>query len=492
MTGAYNAAPAPRHSSPASTVKLPRPMPCRDNACVTESPRLTIVGLGPGDASLLTVEARDALAAASDVWLRTARHPAVAGLPHGPEYHSFDEVYERGASFEAVYDEIVRRLLGLAARPGGVTYAVPGHPSFGEATVRELMKQAQAARLEMRIVAGVSFVDVLAPLLGLDPLADGLLVLDALALGHPRRLLEPARPTIIAQVYDRRAASQAKLALLEAYPPDHVVRVVRGSGTGDARVIDVELAALDHGDTFDHLTSLYVPPLSLTRDTRSFEGLRAIVARLRSPDGGCPWDLEQTHETLKRFLLEEAYEAIDALDDGDPHRLAEELGDLLMQVVLHAQVAEDAGEFVVEDIFHGIATKLVRRHPHVFGDVVVEGPADVVRNWEALKKTERPDAGLLDAVPKAMPALAQAQSVQGRAAKAGYATKAPTPETLARELTQLASPTGDATVDAFGDVLFAIVALAHERDVDAEEALRLAVRRFRQHVAAQEDAPAGG
>ena len=458
---------------------------------MTETPRLTIVGLGPGDASLLTVEARDVLAASSDVWLRTARHPAVAGLPPGPEYHSFDEVYERCASFEAVYDEIVRRVLDLAARPGGVTYAVPGHPSFGEATVREMMKRAEAAAITTRIVAGVSFLDVLAPLLRIDPLTDGLLVLDALALGHPRRLLEPARPTIIAQVYDRRAATQAKLALLEAYPPDHAVRVIQGGGTSAARVIEVELAALDHGDTFDHLTSLYVPPPPLTRDTRSFEGLRAIIARLRSPDGGCPWDLEQTHETLKRFLLEEAYEAIDALDDGDGHRLAEELGDLLMQVVLHAQVAEDAGEFVIEDIFNGIATKLVRRHPHVFGDVVVEGPADVVRNWEALKKTERPDAGLLDAVPKAMPALAQAQSVLGRAAKAGFATTSPAPEALAPEIEKLASVTADAVAVALGDLLFSIVALARDRDVDAEEALRLAVRRFRQHVAAQEAAPSG-
>jgi tetrapyrrole methylase family protein/MazG family protein len=467
-------------------------VPCRDNARVTASPRVTIVGLGPGDASLLTVEARDVLAAAPEVWLRTARHPAVAGLPPGPAYHSFDDVYERGASFEDVYGEIVGHVLDLAARPGGVTYAVPGHPSFGEATVRELLIRADATAIETRIVAGVSFLDVLAPLLGLDPLADGLLVLDALALGRPNRLLEPARPTIIAQVYDRRAASQAKLALLEAYPPDHGVRVVQGAGTSSARVIDVELAALDHADTFDHLTSLYVPPLPLTRDTRSFEGLRAIVARLRSPEGGCPWDLEQTHETLKRFLLEEAYEAIDALDDGDPHRLAEELGDLLMQVVLHAQVAEDGGEFVIEDLFNGIATKLVRRHPHVFGDVVVEGPADVVRNWEELKKAERPDAGLLDAVPKAMPALAQAQSAQIRAAKAGLAASAPAPDALASEIAKLSSAPTDAAVDAFGDLLFAIVALARDRDVDAEEALRLAVRRFRQHVAAQEAAQAGG
>ncbi len=453
---------------------------------MTTSPALTIVGLGPADASLLTVEARDVLAAAPEVWLRTARHPAVAGLPQGPAYRSFDDVYERGTSFQEVYDQIAGRVIELAARPGGVVYAVPGHPSFGEATVAETLRRAADAGMPVRVVAGLSFIDVLAPLLRFDPLTDGLLVLDALQLGAPRRLLAPQRPTIIAQVYDRRAASQAKLALLEAYPPDHAVTVVRGAGTADASSTSVPLAMLDHEDTFDHLTSLYVPPLALTSDTRSFEGLRAIVARLRSPDGGCPWDLQQTHETLKRFLLEEAYEAIDALDDGDPHRLAEELGDLLMQVVLHAQVAEDDGEFVIEDVFHGIAAKLVRRHPHVFGEVVVDGAEDVIRNWEALKKEERPGAPLLDAVPVAMPALAQAQSVQGRAAKAGHGPGAHDPDRLSASLAQLAGLTGDAAIEALGDVLFGIVALARDRDVDAEEALRLAVRRFRAHVAARE------
>jgi len=457
-----------------------------DNACVTTSPGLTIVGLGPADASLLTVEARDALAAAPEVWLRTARHPAVAGLPQGPAYHSFDDVYERGTSFQEVYDEIARRVVELAARAEGVVYAVPGHPSFGEATVAEAIRGAGEAGLPVRVVAGLGFVDVLAPLLRLDPLADGLLVLDALQLGAPRRLLAPQRPTIIAQVYDRRAASQAKLALLEAYPPEHAVTVVTGAGTAEASATIVELATLDRDEAFDHLTSLYVPPLELTSDTRSFEGLRAIIARLRSPDGGCPWDLQQTHETLKRFLLEEAYEAIDALDDRDPHRLAEELGDLLMQVVLHAQVAEDGGEFVIEDVFHGIATKLVRRHPHVFGEVVVDGPEDVIRNWEALKKDERPDAPLLDAVPVAMPALAQAQSVQGRAAKAGLAPDAHDPAHLSVAIMGLGDAAGDAAVAALGDVLFGIVALARDRDVDAEEALRLAVRRFRAHVAERE------
>lgn len=448
---------------------------------------LIVVGLGPGDASLLTVEARDVIAAAPEVWLRTARHPTVAGLPIGPRYPSFDEIYEREPSFDAVYEAIVARVLELAARPQGVVYAVPGHPLFGEATVRSLLLRAPATGAAMRIVAGVSFVDTIATALGLDPLTDGLLILDALSLGDRRRMLAPERPTIVAQVYDRRAASQAKLALLNAYPPEHPVRIVRAAGTGEGDVIETTLARLDHIDAFDHLVTLYLPPLGLTDDVRSFEGLRAVIAKLRSPDGGCPWDLEQTHETLKRFLLEEAYEALDALDAGEPHKIAEELGDLLMQVVLQAQVAEDGDEFAIEDVIASITEKLIRRHPHVFGDVQVEGASDVIRNWEALKKEERGEAPLLDSVPKAMPALAQAQSVQGRAAKAAAGPVLVSPDAVTRMLRDLTSATDTVTAAQLGELLFGIVALARERDLDAEESLRMAVRRFRDAVAAREE-----
>ena len=438
---------------------------------MSNQPRITVVGLGPGDASLLTVEARDVLAAAPEVWLRTARHPTVAGLPAGPRYESFDALYESLDTFDAVYDAIVARVLELARRPEGALYAVPGHPLVGEATVRGLLDRAPMDGIDVRVLPAVSFVDTALVALGLDPLAGGLLVLDALALGDHRRLLVPERPTLIAQLYDRRAATQAKLALLESYPPEHPVRLLRASGTADAGVDDVPLAALDRSDAFDHLTTLYLPPVPLMLDVRSFEGVRAIVARLRAPEGGCPWDLEQTHETLKRFLLEEAYEALDALDEGEPARMAEELGDLLMQVVLHAQVAEDDGEFAIEDVLGAIGAKLVRRHPHVFGDVSVDGAGDVIRNWDALKKEERGEQPLLDAVPKAMPALAQAQAVQSRAEKAGLAQDSRPP--IAVEA---------ATLDELGNLLFAIVEHARARELDAEEALWLAVRRFRERV----------
>jgi tetrapyrrole methylase family protein/MazG family protein len=448
-------------------------------------PSITVVGLGPGDASLLTIEARDILAAAGEVWLRTGRHPTVEGLPPGPRYDSFDDIYELEASFDAVYHAIVERVLELAKRPGGVVYAVPGHPLFGEATVRALLLQAPSRGINVRITAGVSFLDTIAVTLGLDPLSDGLLVLDALTLDDRGRLLVPQRPTVIAQVYDQRAASLAKLALLEAYPPEHVVRVVSSAGAANTLTVETTIAELDRDPAlFNHLVTLYVPPLALIDDTRSFEGLRRIVAQLRNPDGGCPWDLEQTHETLKRYLLEEAYEALDALDAGDPHKLAEELGDLMMQVLLHAQVAEDGDEFVIEDVLREIAAKLVRRHPHVFADTQVDGAQEVLRNWETLKQAEREgtETSPLDHVPKALPALAQAQSLQSRAAKAGIDPAPLNGDALSRALADLTSATDSATAEKLGDLLFGVVALARTQGLDAEESLRMTLLRFRDEA----------
>lgn len=452
--------------------------------------QLTIIGLGPGDPGLLTVDARDALSAAGEVWLRTRRHPTVAGLPSGPRYESFDDVYEREGSFDHVYATIVSRVLELSRRPEGVLYAVPGHPLFGEATVRTLLLTAADEGISTRVLPGVSFVDTVAEAMGIDPLTDGLLVLDALALDPRGRTLTPQRPTIVAQVYDQRAASHAKLALLEAYPPEHPVRVVSASGTARERETTTTVAEFDREPSdFDHLATLYVPPLGLVDDTRSFEGLRRIVAQLRNPEGGCPWDLEQTHETLKRYLLEEAYEALDALDAGDPHRLAEELGDLMMQVLLHAQVGEDTGEFTIEDVLHHIAEKLVRRHPHVFGDAVVANAGEVLQNWEALKKVERGEESLLDHVPQALPALAQAQSLQSRAAKAGLGPASVSTVALERAVRDLAVCTDATAGERLGELLFAIAAYARQRDLDAEESLRLALRRFRADVAEGEGQP---
>jgi tetrapyrrole methylase family protein/MazG family protein len=259
---------------------------------------------------------------------------------------------------------------------------------------------------------------------------------------------------------------------------------VRGAGTTSASVSDVALEALDHGDDADHLTSIFVPALARIDDTRTFEGLRAVVAKLRDPDGGCPWDLEQTHESLRKYLLEEAYETLDALDAGEPHRFAEELGDLMMQVILHAQLAEDAGDFVIEDVIASITRKLIRRHPHVFAGVDVEDADEVLQNWERLKQDERGDTSVLDHVPRTMPALMQAQSLQSRASKAGLDAGDAERSTFVAAIDALAERRADA--DALGDLLFGIVAQSRAQGIDAGDALRRTIERYRARAGAEE------
>jgi len=210
------------------------------------------------------------------------------------------------------------------------------------------------------------------------------------------------------------------------------------------------------------------------KEMRTFQGLRRLVATLRGP-GGCPWDRVQTHRSLRPFLLEEAYEVLEAMDEQDPKRLCEELGDLLLQVVLHTQIAEESGEFRMGDVIASIAEKLVRRHPHVFGDAVAETPEAVVEQWDDLKRRERQGLAALDGIPSALPSLAYAQAIQRRAEKAGFGFQSIDQvwEALEEEMDELkAAKTPEEQREEVGDLLFAAANLARWLDTDAEDSLR--------------------
>jgi tetrapyrrole methylase family protein / MazG family protein len=447
---------------------------------------ITIVGLGPGDPALLTLQAWDLLSQAGEIYLRTRRHPTVAGLPPDVMLHSFDHLYDRAADFQAVYETIAGQILSLGRRSEGVVYAVPGHPLVGEASVQRILQGAAAEGLPVRIVDGLSFVEPVLDELGLDAL-DGLQLADATQLAvahHPA--LDPDRPALVGQLYSRRLASEVKLTLLNAYPEEHPVTLVRAAGSGRARRVTLRLFELDHHDDVDHLTTLYVPPLPLPGGG-GLPGLQETVARLRAPDG-CPWDREQTHGSLRSTLLEEAYEVLAALDAEDDEKLAEELGDLLMQVAMHVQIATEEGAFRFADVISRIDAKLKRRHPHVFGDVQVRDTDEVLRNWEAIKAEERQagagaghDASPLGGVPAILPALARAQTLGDRAARAGFdwpdieGVLAKVAEEAA-ELT--AAGDGTAREEELGDLLFALANLARWLQLDAEIALRAAAERF--------------
>jgi tetrapyrrole methylase family protein/MazG family protein len=276
-------------------------------------------------------------------------------------------------------------------------------------------------------------------------------------------------------------------ALLELYPADHAVVIV--STAPPPRRREAALADLAAVAPPDGPACLYLPALPPERNFRTFGGLESIVHRLRAPDG-CPWDRAQTHESLKPFLLEEAYETLTALDEGDRGKLREELGDLLLQVLLHTEIATESGEFRLADVVEGIGRKLVRRHPHVFGDVEVETPEEVVSNWEAIKRDERGDGRpLLADVPPTLPALALSQALQNRASGVGFQWPdvERVLEKLVEELEELSKvEDADQRRDEMGDVLFVLTSVARRLGVDAEESLRLAARRFRDRFTRME------
>jgi tetrapyrrole methylase family protein/MazG family protein len=445
---------------------------------------ITLLGLGPGDPAKLTREAWDVLGSIDEIWLRTKQHPTVAGLPVSIKVHSFDDLYDTSDSFESVYSAIVDKVLELGRLPEGVVYAVPGDPFLAEATCPVIAQRAQIAGLPLRIVSGLSFLEPVFAALGLDPYPH-LTLVDALELSQAHiPAFPPDMPVLIAQIYSRMVAAEVKVTLNTIYPDEHPVRLVHAAGTKDENVEDLPLYKIDRSEKIGLLTVLYVPSLG---EGTSFEAFQEIIAHLRAPDG-CPWDKEQTHQSLRSHLLDEAYETLEAMDGEDPFKMTEEFGDLLLQIVLNAQIASEEGEFGMPDVLKGIYDKIIRRHPHVFGEVQVDGVGGVLKNWEKLKADERagsgePEKGLLSGVPLALPALIQAQEYQDRAARIGFDWPEieGVLEKIAEEIEEVREAANEEELAGeLGDLLFALVNLARWKKVDAESALRGTNIRFKK------------
>lgn len=442
--------------------------------------RITVCGLGPGSREALPVGVIEVLRQAGVVFLRTEKHPVVPFLKEeGVRFSTFDRFYEAEESFEKVYRRIADAVLETA-RTTPVVYAVPGHPLVAEEPSRLIIEGAEKEGLSVRVLPAMSFLEAVYAALRLDP-ARGMVVLDGLNLNQQK--IVPSLPTIIMQVYNRLVASEVKLFLLDHYPDEHRVTVIRAAGVpGAEERAAIPLYELDHVRWFDHLTSVYLPPIAAARKAHySVEPLVRVMATLRG-EQGCPWDKEQTHQSLKKYLLEEAYEVLEAIERGKPHNLCEELGDLLLQIVFHCQIAAETGAFNFADIVETIVKKMVYRHPHVFGEARVEDSKEVSVNWEQLKKAQKSDRSLLDGIPKALSALLRAARVQGRVAQVGFdwedwhGALAKVQEETA-ELAA-AAETSRGTAAEIGDLLFAVVNVARLLGVEAEDALNRSTEKF--------------
>ncbi|MBD1383177.1 bifunctional methyltransferase/pyrophosphohydrolase YabN [Metabacillus arenae] len=445
---------------------------------------ITVVGLGAGDLSQMQLGIYKLLTNSPYVFVRTTDHPVLKELSNELSiYRSFDDVYMKHDQFEKVYEEIVDILLE-ESKENPIIYAVPGHPLVAEKTVQLLLGKVE----NLEIVGGQSFLDAMFNALKIDPI-EGFQFVDALSI--KKEELQLKQHLLVGQVYDQMIASEAKLTLMEQYPDDHLVYIVTAAGSKEQDIKKVPLFELDRVTTINNLTSVYVPPITDEKKVyHQFHTFRQVIADLRGPNG-CPWDKEQTHESLKKYLIEECYELIEAIDEEDIDHVIEELGDVLLQVVLHAQIGEDNGLFTIEDVIREITAKMIRRHPHVFAQVDVSNSDEVLANWEQIKKEEgkgEERKSLLDGVAGSLPGLSKAYHLQKKAAKVGFdwpeveeaweKVKEEMQE-FRVELANNSSLTANKKVrEEYGDLLFALVNIGRFYSIEPEEALTATNNKF--------------
>lgn len=454
-------------------------------------PSITVLGLGSGGEEQLTLGTLRVLEQSKLRYARTVDHPAIADLQkRSITFESYDSIYEQSDSFERVYETIAGSLIQAAKENSNETivYAVPGHPMVAERTVQLLRERTPSEGIALTLLGGESFLDQAFIRLGFDPI-EGFQLLDASDLA--REHLRPRLHTVIGQVYDVYTASDVKLTLMSVYPDDHPVIVGQALGiAGLEKILAVPLHELDRLDAYGNLMLVYIPA---SRDDqlrrRSFERLHEIVSILRSP-GGCPWDQEQTHQSIRKNFIEETFEAIEAIDLDDPDNMKEEFGDVMLQVMLHSQMEEETGAFDVYDVLAELNDKLIFRHPHVFGGENAQDAEEALKNWEQMKAEEKKRKGaperqsLLDGIPKDLPALPRAHKVQKKAAGVGFdwPDLEGVFDKIEEELKELRyaseHESQERRQDELGDLLFAVVNASRFLKADPEEALAGTNRKF--------------
>ncbi len=450
---------------------------------------LVVTGLGPGDLDRLSGDVRALLEDPSvEVILRTIQHPAAEQLAAIRPVITCDDLYDSLETFDEVYAAIAARVMST---DGPVIYAVPGSPLIAERSVVRIRELAAGADRPIEVKPTTSFLDEMFAMLEIDPADHGFQVLDGRDLPDPMQyhvttiVFHVDLPLVLANVLD---------TLGRVLPPDMETHVVIGAGSRDARhnvyplsEVPAEVAGLR--------TSLFFDPPPV-----GYVGAVQAMRRLREE---CPWDREQTHDSLVKFLIEESYELVDAIrhltpgapdamdiDYGAYAEVEDELGDVLLQVIFHANLASEVAAFDIEDVAERLRQKLVRRHPHVFGDVEVENADEVVRNWSKIKETERERASTLDGVPPGLPALQRATKLQAKAKQVGFDWQSVEPvlEKVEEELAELREDlaNADRASEELGDLLFAVTNVARHLGIDSEQALGRSADRFERRFRAME------
>ena len=444
---------------------------------------LKIMGLGPGAYEALTIGALKELKNNKNIYFRTEKHPTVDFLKdEGIKFESYDHAYEKYDSFDDVYKYIAEDLITKVKDDEDLIYAVPGHPLVAEKSVINLIELCKENNIKYEVLPAVSFVDAMMEALQVDPI-EGVKIIDAFDMKN--QILDKRIGTIITQVYNNFIASEVKLRLLEGYEDDTEIIFVRAAGVeGLESIRKIPLYELDWQEDIDYLTSIYIP--KDLGNKKDFQDLLDIIETLRNP-GGCPWDREQTHESLKSALLEECYEVIDAIENEDEDALIEELGDVLLQVVFHASIGKEDGYFDIMDVIGGISNKMINRHPHVFGSEEANTSEQVLVNWDEIKKEEKGIKTLTEEmqnIAKSLPATTRAYKVQKKAKKVGFdwndvnCAMDKVKEEL-NEIKEVYNCEDKSIIEGeVGDLLFACINVARFLEVDGELALDKTIKKF--------------
>ncbi|XZN66050.1 nucleoside triphosphate pyrophosphohydrolase [Clostridium perfringens] len=444
---------------------------------------LKIMGLGPGAYEALTIGALKELKNNKNIYFRTEKHPTVDFLKdEGIKFKSYDHAYEKYDSFDDVYKYIAEDLITKIKDDEDLIYAVPGHPLVAEKSVINLIELCKENNIQYEVLPAVSFVDAMMEALQVDPI-EGVKIIDAFDMKN--QILDKRVGTIITQVYNNFIASEVKLRLLEGYEDDTEIIFVRAAGVeGLESIRKIPLYELDWQEDIDYLTSIYIP--KDLGNKKDFQDLLDIIETLRNP-GGCPWDREQTHESLKSALLEECYEVIDAIENEDEDALIEELGDVLLQVVFHASIGKEDGYFDIMDVIGAISNKMINRHPHVFGNEEANTSEQVLVNWDEIKKEEKGIKTLTEEmqnIAKSLPATTRAYKVQKKAKKVGFdwddvnCAMDKVKEEL-NEIKEVYNCEDKSIIEGeVGDLLFACINVARFLEVDGELALDKTIKKF--------------
>ena len=446
--------------------------------------RITIAGLGPGREDELTLGAIKALKRGY-VILRTENHGAVSFLKEeGIPFITLDHIYESSETFEEAYSAMIDLILDKAGDQE-VVLGVPGHPMIGERLVLELLSRVDDENIDIDIIPGIGRAEAAIAAVGKNYDAQGIKIVTApdLDISH----IDTNMTTIILDIDNPLLASDVKLTLLRAYPSEFQVYLCKNDEKGRQKSQEISLHQLDRLEEYDYTTCLYIPPVDFVKlEEFDFGHLVKIMEILRSPEG-CPWDREQTHESLKQNLLEETYEVLEAIDMEDYDKIIEELGDVLLQIVFHSQIGQEHGEFDIRDVTTGICRKMIDRHPHIFGDVIVKDAEQVLENWEEIKKKEKRHTShtqVLKDVPAILPSLMRAYKVQKKAALVGFDWDSieDVVNKLEEELAELKDAYQEGKEEKIseelGDLLFSVVNLARFLKVEPELALRATTEKF--------------